>query len=857
MLVLSTITLPVTTGSAKANTLQMSSDSSSTGWYPNESRLSPEKVRDGTFGEVFDTQIDGAVYAQPLVSQETVLAVTEKDYAYGLNAKTGAIAWQDGFGPAADPLAQIGCGDVGSSVGVTGTPVIDTSTGIAYFVAARGTGPAGATQWFMEAVKVRDGAPAPNWPPGGVEIQGSADNDAATVFDAQYEMQRPGLVLVDGVVYAAFGSQCDYGNWEGWVIGVGESSATITTMWSTEEHVPDTGFEQPGGGIWQSGSPPVVDTHGDIFVVTGNGDIPPEPTPSGDPNADAYGEAVVELSTSGGILHPINFFIAADAVALNGQDGDLGSGGPVALPLSMGTKKEPHVMLVDGKQGILYVLNQDHLGGFQQGPNGTDDVPSEVGPYGGVWSKPAVWPGNGGYVYLPTAGTVGFASSGGSLVVLSRSVNSKGTVSFKLAGSTARNLDTFGYGSGTPIVTSNGLKSGTALVWVIHAIGPSGVDSQLQAYRPVPTKGLLDEVWNSAPFTSTVFSEPTADNSVIYVGTDDDSLLGFGALGSESHALRGSDLNFAATTVSQSVTTNAIFTATSPTTLHSFTVSGAYALGAPSISLPARISTGESITVPVTFTPTALGTNAGILTANIAGATSAISLTGEGGTAATSFDITPEEAVFPPQKIGGRPASPISVTFTNVSSDSINVTGFESPASPFSVIDPPADQTVPPGGSLIYTVEYYPPISSGDFDHLFSNVATLETNVGNFGVAITGSANPPADISTVPVSLNFGRVAVGSAAVLHFDLGDQGGFPLKIIRSTPPTTDGFSALTNPFSQLAKTNPARTIAPNTSLQETVRFAPKKVGKVSAMWLLEGNDGNRPQKLIFTGSGYSAG
>jgi len=219
LVALSAFAVPITsllaTSSARANSLQMSSDSSATGWYPNEPRLSPAKVNDGDFGELFDTQLNGEIYAQPLVSQPTVLTVTESDYAFGLNAKTGAIEWQDNFGPAADPLDQIGCGPTGLNLGITGTPVIDPSTDIAYFVAAKGTGTSGATQWFIEAVNVQSGATPSGWPVNGVLIQGSADGDPGTVFNGQYEMQRPGLVFVNRVVYAAFGSMCDVGNWEG------------------------------------------------------------------------------------------------------------------------------------------------------------------------------------------------------------------------------------------------------------------------------------------------------------------------------------------------------------------------------------------------------------------------------------------------------------------------------------------------------------------------------------------------------------------------------------------------------------------------------------------------------------------
>ena len=138
----------------------------------------------------------------------------------------------------------------------------------------------------MEAVNVQTGTTPAGWPTNGVPIVGSADNDPGIVFNGDYQTQRPGLILVNGVVYAAFGSQCDYDSWEGWLVGVSAwASATspdsITTMWSTEEDVA-TGNDEPGGGIWQSGSAPVVNSSGDIFVATGNGDVPSSPEPGSD-----------------------------------------------------------------------------------------------------------------------------------------------------------------------------------------------------------------------------------------------------------------------------------------------------------------------------------------------------------------------------------------------------------------------------------------------------------------------------------------------------------------------------------------------------------------------------------------------
>lgn len=859
LLAAAALTAPRLTGvRAGADTLQMSADSSVTGWYANEPQLNPSNVTNGDFGEIFDTQLDGQVYAQPLVSQPTVLAVTENDYAYGLNSTTGAVEWRDSFGTPADPLANIGCGDVGSDLGITGTPVIDPSTHIAYFVAAEEVD--GAAADFMEAVNVQTGTTPAGWPTGGVPITGSSDGDPNTVFNGNYQTQRAGLVLVNGVVYAAFGSQCDYDNWEGWLVGVSTTSHTITTMWSTEEDVTDA---LDGGGIWQSGSAPVVDSDGDIFVATGNGDIPAGPEPGSDTADTMYGEAVVELDANAttGHLQVVDWFMADDASTLNNQDGDLGSGGPVALPTSMGTVNDPDPMVVDGKQGILYVLNMDDLGGYQQGASGGDDVESESSTSeGSVWGKAGVWPGDDGYIYYATSGSGPLSTNGGALEAFQR-VDTGGTLTFSLAGSTSNSGNVFGFGSGSPIITSDGTTSGSALLWVIHTDEPNGGDAQLEAFDPVPVgspgpSAPLEQVWSSPTFTATVFSEPSVDNGVLYVGTRDGTLLGFGALASSTPALSGSNLTFPTTVVSQSSDLTETFTATVPTTVNSLTVSGAaYSLGAGAPSLPVTLSAGQSLNVPVTFTPDAYGSNEGTLTANITGDTAIVGLSGEGDEASASISISPDDVTFPTQLIAG-PSVYAPVTITNVSTSAITVNGIDYPASPFTLSDVPSTPlTLEPSGdahdSLTFDAEFTPPGSSGDFDHVFNSVATLSLTIGgnavNFGIALSGSAAPPAQITTIPNELNFGDVAVGSSSTMSFDLGDQGGFPLTIISSTPPTTDGFSALTNPLNV--------EIAPNSSIQETVQFAPTADGAASSNWLIEGNDGNGGQTVTLTGTGYT--
>ena len=92
-------------------------------------------------------------------------------------------------------------------MGVTGTPVVDTSDNTEYFLSKTYvSGSSGPAEYLMHALSVTTGAERPNFP---VLISGVASNDPHQTFDATYQLQRPGLLLMNGVVYAAFGSHCD------------------------------------------------------------------------------------------------------------------------------------------------------------------------------------------------------------------------------------------------------------------------------------------------------------------------------------------------------------------------------------------------------------------------------------------------------------------------------------------------------------------------------------------------------------------------------------------------------------------------------------------------------------------------
>ena len=223
---------------------------------------------------------------------------------------------------------------------------------------------------------------------------------------------------------------------------------------------------------------------------------------------------------SDGALKATDFFSPFENSYFNENDLDLGSGSPLALPSPyFGTPALPHLMIEVGKPGIIYLLNRDDLGGMGQGPAGKDDVVQEIPETGGLWGSMAVWPGDGGYVYIPAVGS-------GSLEILKYGTED-GTPHISVAASSSGYL---GFGSGSPVVTSDGTNPGSGIVWISECSSPPGCEgSTLSAYSAVPVEGSPNLLWSGEIGVSTKFARPDASGGRIYVGTHDGHLLGFGA----------------------------------------------------------------------------------------------------------------------------------------------------------------------------------------------------------------------------------------------------------------------------------------------------------------------------------------
>ena len=816
--------------SFEAARLTSTSDNLRTGWYSNQAALDPVIVGGPTFGRLWQTTLPltagEAVFAQPLIEGSTVFIVTEANNLYALDAQTGAVKASRALGTAFR-ATDIGCGDLVPTIGVTGTPVIDDATGTAYFFSKSYLGDPNITDpsnvgWFVHAVDVNTLVERPGFP---VVVTGTASNDATVSFDAFVEHQRTALLLLNGVVYAGFGSHCDAGGWRGWVVGVGTDGA-VKTLFSTM-----VGSDW-GGGIWGSGGGLVSDGAGRIFVTTGNGsnvDVTPRATPNWQ-----LSESAVRLQVqSDGSLLPTDFFAPYNRVMLDQNDDDFGAGGPVGLPSQyFGTAANPNLLIAGGKGGTIYVIDRDHMGGFMQGGGGGDAVLSTTTTLAGLWSRVAVWPGDGGYVYVVPAST--------SMQALKYGLSSTGAPTFSPAGVTSAR---FGYTSGSPIVTSDGANPGTAIVWANNSTAAFGTGT-LQGYSAVPdATGTLKLLYEDTYGPAAKFSVPGVGDGRLYVGSADGHVLAYGA--PINAALTVPPQAFGQVVVGATETLNVVLTAQQAVTVTSLaTSSAAFAVGKPSVTLPASLAAGASLTVPVTFAPTAAQLFAASLTVGTSAGVVAGSLRGTGQTAGPALQISPTVASF--GGVARGTSNTLNVTLTNVGAQALAWSGFTQPVTPFSLSGLPAlGQTLASGASLTIALTYAPTVN-GTFNSSF----TVQSTGGNVTVMTSGSAGDPPALSISPETLAFPIGATGQVQTMGFTVTNTGGSPLTITKSKPPSLGIFTAQT-PLDE------GTVIPAGQSRFEIVAFSSPTVGTFSDQWIITADDGSGVQTLSFTGTTVPAG
>jgi hypothetical protein len=618
---------------ARADERTASENNLRTGWDPAEPGLAPVSaggpVGGANFGEIFSTHLNGQIYAQPLVVGNTLIVATETNHVYGLNAATGAVKWADSLGKP-EPWTAMGCKDLRPNIGITSAPVYDPATGAVYVVALVNNGPSVARpHMYTYALNVSTGHVLRGWP---VTIQGSPANAHVESFNPETQRQRAGLLLLGGRVYVAFASYCDDLPYAGYVAGVNASTRHLT-LWA-DETGPD------GAGIWQSGGGLMSDGPGRIFLATSDGPTPPAGPGTSPPRQ--LGESVVRLRVGrNGGLSAADFFSPADAPTLAANDEDFGSGGPVGLPF--GTRADPALLIQAGKDGRVFILNRDNLGGREQGPGGTDRFLAEAGPYGGQWGHPAVF---GPVSTVSASSTPDFAyyvGNGDVMRYLRFGANASGSPTVT---DVANSTTNFGYTSGSPVVTSNGNDRSSAVVWEVYSAGGSGADGTLEAFAAEPPKGCvvpcqMAPIWSAPIGTAVKFTIPATDNGRVYVGTRDGNVLAFGS--PDPAPLKAAPVNFGQVAAGKSRTLTVIITVAHRVSVRRIFIaepSGSTPFKVRSVTrhgravrFPVVLRAGASLRVRVSFTPARPGGVIGALEVTTNGANFGVvsfSLTGQG-----------------------------------------------------------------------------------------------------------------------------------------------------------------------------------------------------------------------------------
>ena len=397
-------------------------DNSRTGWNNKETILTPAKVKDGTFGLLynvadFDEQLD----AQPLVlanflvngeRKNIIIVASEYNTLYALDSDTGVKIGSRSFGVPVPKSAF--CGNGSDHLGINSTPVINDARDTLYLIAAIWSG--ASFDYILHAVDLTTiGDPqhpfADRVSPVKITASAKLTDDSIYNFRAQYSRQRPALLLSHDRVYAGFGSMCDHNAdiSRGWLLGWdARSLAPLEPKLTDLRPVSKVGSGRLGA-IWMSGYGPAADADGDVFVVTGNSNLPQpkETLPPVPPSPDTYlSDSVVRLTAD---LNVSDWFTPSDRA--NGQhnmdqhDRDLGSGGVMLLPDDDATRALPlKAAVAAGKTGQMYLVDRASLGKFD--PSGINHV-LDVQNIGNCYCGPSYFEGADGMPRIVSSGNDG------------------------------------------------------------------------------------------------------------------------------------------------------------------------------------------------------------------------------------------------------------------------------------------------------------------------------------------------------------------------------------------------------------------------------------------------------------------
>jgi hypothetical protein len=498
-------------------------DISRTGQNLSETILNPSDVNATQFGKLFSQPVDGYVYAQPLympnvtiagVSHNVVFVATENDSVYAFDADNNGgtnssplwfasmLSTAHGAAPGATTLSSNLVGtDIVPQIGITGTPVIDPTTNTLYVVSATVEGSAFPIR--LHALDITTGAEKFGGPviiTATVPGTGNGSSGGTLTFDPEWENQRPGLLLLNGIVYVGFASHGDGGPWHGWIFGYNAATLAQTGVFCASPNGAGAGIWMSGAGLSAEINDPVNHPYGRMFVPTGNGDYTAS-TPY--TTVMDFGDSILNLDLTNGKPTVQDEFTPMNQANLDAYDGDQAAAGLLILPTQT-AGNYPHLLVQAGKSGEVYLLNRENLGGYNTtADNVVQELPYEVGAVG-TWSMPAYW-----------NGTVYWWAQNDTLKAFP-------LVNGLLTGPTGTSSETYGYPGANPVISANGNTEG--IVWTVEtdaytSAGPAVLMAHNASAVGTTLYSSNTNLTRDNPGNAVKFSVPTVVNGKVYVGS--------------------------------------------------------------------------------------------------------------------------------------------------------------------------------------------------------------------------------------------------------------------------------------------------------------------------------------------------
>jgi hypothetical protein len=408
-------------------------------------------------------------------------------------------------------MPQDGCpsgqywGDIGTQVGITGTPVIDPATNTLYVVAKTKDVSNSTWHFYLHALNLLSGE---DKFAGPVEI--TVPSSSPVPFVPLNQLQRPALLLVNGTVFVMFGSAGDFNTWHGWAMAYDASTLQQLAYFNTTpaNEVFDSSGETGGGGIFAAGGA-VADSNNNIYFMSGNGPFD---------NSTIFGVSALKLSTPD--LTRQDYFTPYDASYLGSNNIDLGAGGLLMIP---GTT----LLVGGGKDGYLRLIDGNNMGKFNASRDSNLQNIHVTSNW--IFGTPTYWNGpNGQWVYLWVSGNVSEAykfNGSTTAPAFQTSPISSGNIT-----SPTGEVDT------SPMsLSANGSQAGTGILWapiaqlggkipgvtgVLHALDASKISTDLWNSELNPTR---DRAGNFAKF-----NPPTVANGKVYLPTFSGQVIAYG-----------------------------------------------------------------------------------------------------------------------------------------------------------------------------------------------------------------------------------------------------------------------------------------------------------------------------------------